>query len=204
MFGLPFEVLVADVDEAVLPGESPPDYVARLSHSKAEAAAQLAGAHNPALVLAADTAVALDGEIFGKPRDALQARHMLDRLRGRTHHVYSGLTVLDTANGQAVTNVADSPVPMRAYSAEEISAYVATGDPLDKAGAYAIQHQGFHPVENFGDCFASVMGLPLCHVARAMRRLGHAPAGLTEHVPSACQSHLDYDCPVYEAILREE
>jgi hypothetical protein len=90
---------------------------------------------------------------------------------------------------------------MRAYRADEIEAYVATGDPLDKAGAYAIQHAGFHPVEGFGGCFASVMGLPLCHLARTARRMGLAPL---PGLPAACQAALAYDCPVTQAVLRGE
>ena len=90
---------------------------------------------------------------------------------------------------------------MRAYTPAEIEAYVATGDPLDKAGAYAIQHSGFHPVEGFRGCFASVMGLPLCHLARTARRLG---LGELEGLPAACQKALDYTCPVSQAVLRGE
>jgi hypothetical protein len=90
---------------------------------------------------------------------------------------------------------------MRSYSDEEISAYVASGDPLDKAGAYAIQHTGFQPVESMHGCYASVMGLPMCHVVRTLRKLGIHPRG---DVPMSCQKFLEYDCPVSHAILRGE
>jgi predicted house-cleaning NTP pyrophosphatase (Maf/HAM1 superfamily) len=87
---------------------------------------------------------------------------------------------------------------MRSYAEAEIEAYVASGDPLDKAGAYAIQHAGFHPVEGLQGCFASVMGLPLCHLQRGLRTFGLAPA---KDLPAGCQEHLNYVCPVSAAIL---
>jgi septum formation protein len=90
---------------------------------------------------------------------------------------------------------------MRPYSDEEIDVYVASGDPLDKAGAYAIQHADFHPVENFSGCYASVMGLPLCHLVRTLCKMGIAPPA---DVPAACQAHLQYTCPISAAILRGE
>ncbi|MBW6466153.1 MAG: Maf family protein, partial [Brevefilum sp.] len=89
-------------------------------------------------------------------------------------------------------------VPMRHYSDAEIDAYIATDDPLDKAGAYGIQHAGFHPVEGLRGCFASVMGLPLCHLKVGLRTfIADIPGGL----PDRCQAHLNYDCPAYQAIL---
>ncbi len=88
---------------------------------------------------------------------------------------------------------------MRPYTDQEIDAYIASGDPFDKAGAYAIQHAGFHPAENFSHCFANVMGLPLCHVTRSLRKLGIDPVN---DVPHACQAYLNYECPVFESILK--
>ena len=87
---------------------------------------------------------------------------------------------------------------MRAFNDADMEAYIASGDPFDKAGAYAIQHNGFNPAENFAHCFANVMGLPLCHVARSLRKLGVEPVN---DVPKACQAYLSYDCPVYELIV---
>jgi MAF protein len=159
--------------------------------------------NNGALIVAADTTVTIDGRILNKPADAQEAAAMLSQLRGRTHEVLTALTVFDAAAGQSFTELARSRVPMRAYTDAEISAYVATGDPLDKAGAYAIQHPGFQPVDQaaFADCFANVMGLPLCHLLRCLRRLGvESPADL----PAECQRFIPYDCPVSEKILKEE
>jgi hypothetical protein len=89
---------------------------------------------------------------------------------------------------------------MKRLSDVEIDAYVATGEPMDKAGAYAIQHAGFHPVENLAGCYANVMGLPLCHLVRTLKKLGIRPQ---VDVPSACQTGLGYNCHVYHEILRE-
>ena len=90
---------------------------------------------------------------------------------------------------------------MRDYTDAELEAYVASGDPLDKAGAYAIQNAGFHPVEKFDGCYASVMGLPLCHLARSLKKMGLTPE---TDVPAQCQATLAYDCSIYDAILRDE
>ena len=100
---------------------------------------------------------------------------MLRRLRSRTHQVYTGIAVMPLSDGNLLTDLCVTDVPMRAYSDEEIDAYVATGDPLDKAGAYAIQHPDFHPVESMSGCYASVMGLPLCHLTRTLRNTRDSP-----------------------------
>lgn len=196
--GWMFDVRAAHADETPLPGEAPEAFVRRLSETKARLAAQ--GVNDHALVIGSDTTVVLDGEAINKPADAAEATAMLERLRGRTHEVLTAITVLDTATGEAHTDLARSRVPMRRYSADEIAAYVATGDPLDKAGAYAIQHPGFQPVarEAFVDCFANVMGLPLCHLLRRLRALGLD--ALTD-LPTACQRFIPYDCSVYPDIL---
>jgi MAF protein len=192
----PFEVLPADVDESQLPDENPVDYVSRLACEKARAVAEIASG----VVLAADTIVVDGQELLGKPVDPADARKMLERLRGRTHQVYSGIALIDTRSGKAHQGVCCTNVPMRAYSDAEVDAYIATGDPMDKAGAYAIQHPGFHPVEGLVGCYASVMGLPLCHLLVGLRALGFTPpVGL----PQRCQAFLGYDCPVYSSILAQ-
>jgi MAF protein len=169
--GLEFEVLSAPVPEVPRPAESAGDYVQRLSGEKAQAAA--AKAPPGALIVGADTEVVLGNQIIGKPTDPDHAIVLLQQLRGRTHLVLTGVTVLDTATGQRLTDLVSARVPMRHYSDEEIEAYVATGNPLDKAGAYAIQFEPFQPVDldHFQDCFANVMGLPVCRLLRLVRRL---------------------------------
>jgi MAF protein len=190
-----FTVIVANVDESQRPqGESPAEYVLRLAETKARAIQASADQ----IVLAADTAVVDGTAILGKPVDELEAFAMLRRLRGHTHQVYTGVALLRLSDGLLLKELSVTDVPMRNYSDEEIHAYVQTGDPLDKAGAYAIQHPHFRPVADMQGCYASVMGLPLCHVVRLMRRLEVSPRA---DVPAQCQTLLEYQCPVSQAIL---
>jgi MAF protein len=195
LLGLPFEVAAADVGETPRAGETPAELVCRLSRAKADRA-QLLNRHDT-LVVGCDTVVALQGDILGKPHGADEAGTMLHRLRDRSHTVYSAVTLLDPL-GRATTELAATRLTMRAYTKDEIHAYVATGDPLDKAGAYAIQHRGFHPVAEIEGCYANVMGLPLCHLARSLRTWGVEPA---TDLPIACQAFTDHRCAVYEEIM---
>ncbi len=201
LLGLPFEIRTPDVIEIPRANETPRELVARLSRAKAHAVA--VDGRPSALVLACDTTVSLhDGgaseQTLGKPRGAAEARAMLRRLRGRSHVVYSAPTTRDVARG-SITNVVTTRLTMRPYTDEEIDAYVASGDPMDKAGSYAIQHRGFRPVAEVEGCYANVMGLPLCHVARHLLRLGLEPGA---DVPKACQAHTGFACRVYEQIVR--
>ena len=193
--GQAFEVKPAEVNEDPQPGEQPIDYVQRLAGEKAQKAAT--GLEPDALVLAADTTVVCQGRIVGKPKDADEARAMLKALRGQTHIVYTAISVRTSA-GVQLNDLATTQVPMRAYSDEEIEAYVASGDPLDKAGAYAIQHAGFHPVASMQGCLANVVGLPLCHLKRTLMK---SNLSFDADLPSACQAHFAYDCPVTGDIL---
>lgn len=199
LLGLPFESTTTDIDERVRAGEPPEQYARRLSREKAAAAA--GHSRVDALILAADTIVVDGVDVLGKPSDAAEATAILRRLRGHTHRVYTAVTLLDSGSGRATTELAGSPVQMRDYTDDEIARYIAGGDPFDKAGAYAIQHNGFRPAQNFDHCMANVMGLPLCHIARMMRQ---ADIDLPADVPSACQAHIEYKCPVFERILAGE
>lgn len=194
--GWPFRVRPSDIDERLLPGETPDIYVQRLAARKAQGG--LSSARPDEIVLAADTTVALGNRIFGKPEDSEQAREMLRLLRGREHEVFTGITLLRAEPRQSTTDLCISSVPMRAYSDEELETYVNSGDPLDKAGAYNIHDPGFNPAPAFAGCMASVMGLPLCHLARALRRMGEVPCA---DIPHACQAALDYHCSVFSSIL---
>ena len=189
-----FIVSAADVDESQRENESPADYVLRLAETKARAIT----ANEGQLILASDTTVVDGSDILGKPKDNAEAVTMLSRLRGRTHQVYTGVALLRVSDGLLLTDLCVTDVPMRDYSDKEIQRYVATGDPLDKAGAYAIQHPDFRPVANMEGCYASVMGLPLCHVVRMMRQIDVQP---NADVPLNCQKLLEYDCPVYTSVL---
>lgn len=194
--GWAFQVSVANVDESQFPHEAPEDYVLRLARTKALKCAE--NAHSTHVVIAADTAVVDGDDILGKPVDDLDAVRMLKRLRGHTHQVYTGLALLRTSDGHILTDLTVTNVPMRDYSDKEIDAYVQTGDPLDKAGAYAIQHPRFHPVENLEGCFASVMGLPLCRLTYLLQQFDITPE---TSVGIRCQAKIQYDCPVSSAVV---
>jgi MAF protein len=191
--GLPFTVKVADVDESPIENETPAEYVLRLAEVKTRAIQ----ADADQVVLAADTTVVDGDNILGKPADAAEAVAMLTRLRGKTHQVYTGIALLRQSDGLLLSDLCVTDVPMREYSDEEIHAYVATGDPLDKAGAYAIQHPDFQPVARMDGCFASVMGLPVCHVILQMRKMDIKPD--TEFFKS-CETVLEYNCPVSDIL----
>ena len=193
--GVDFEVASADVDESLLPNENPANYVLRLAEAKARA---LVGA-GERIIIGSDTAVVSAGETLGKPKDTREAESMLRQLRGHPHQVYTAIAVYDETSQKIFSELSISDVPMRDYSDAEMHAYIATGDPLDKAGGYAIQHPDFHPVEGFTGCFASVMGLPLCHLARILEKIG---VPVDAEMPLLCQSSLNFACEVSDAILR--
>ena len=169
--GLPFVIVPVHVDEIPNPGESPAACVYRLSELKMRAAIETAnrmGFSGEQYILSSDTIVAYQNEILGKPRDKKDARRMLSLLRGQTHQVYTGIQLAKVDASQCETDICCSDVPMRTYTDQEMDAYIESGDPMDKAGAYAIQHAEFHPVDGFSHCYASVMGLPLCHLNRSL------------------------------------
>lgn len=204
--GLGFDVTAADIDEAVAPHETPAAAAERLALAKARAvaaAARAASAAASGLVVGADTivvapagagagaggdgpggrgggGVANDGAhptILGKPRDAGEAAAMLRRLRGRRHDVVTGVAVVDIASGRAAAACETTAVWMRRYSDAEIDRYVAGGDPFDKAGGYAIQHAGFHPVAALLGSEANVIGLPVGLLRALLRRVaGRGPS----------------------------
>jgi septum formation protein len=197
LIGWKFIVSAADIDESLASNESPIDYVLRLAETKARAI----HADADQFVLAADTTVVDGSDILGKPKDSAEATEMLKRLRGHVHQVYTGIALLRANDGLLLKDICVTDVPMRNYSEEEIEAYVQTGDPLDKAGAYAIQHPEFKPVAQMEGCFASVMGLPVCHVIRLMRKMDLQPD--TDFFRS-CETLLEYQCPVSNALLSGE
>jgi septum formation protein len=134
----------------------------------------VAGRRATGLVLAADTVVVVDGQVLGKPADGADAGRMLARLRGRVHEVLTGVAVVDVVTGRAASETVTSHVRMRAYPDAEIAAYVATGEPLDKAGAYAIQGAGRTLVDRLDGSWSNVVGLPLAATATLLRRFGLA------------------------------
>ena len=166
--GLPFRVITPDIDEHMERALPPGELVAAISAEKAGTVAAQAGPG--AVVIAADTVVALDGAVLGKPADELDAFKMLSTLSGCRHQVYTGLTVLRGEEQYTVSE--ETTVTFRELSAEEIDRYVATGEPMDKAGAYGIQGYGALLVEGIQGDYYNVMGLPVCRLGLLLRRLG--------------------------------
>ena len=169
--GLPFRVITPDIDEHMERSLPPGELVAAISAEKAGAVAAQAGPD--AIVIAADTVVALDGAVLGKPGDERDAARMLSALSGRTHQVFTGLTV---AQGGTVRTVSEeTAVTFRPLTEGEIAAYVRTGEPMDKAGAYGIQGYGALLVEGIRGDYYNVMGLPVCRLGGLLKELGVDP-----------------------------
>ena len=171
--GLPFQVIVSNVAETWDVATPPHELANVLAERKARAVAASVGT---GLVLGADTMVVLDDEFLGKPEHAPDASRMLRRLSGREHDVITGLVLVDAATGTLRSGAVTSTVRLRALSDDDIAAYVATGEPLDKAGAYAIQGIGSHLIAGLEGCFTNVVGLPLCETARLLTDAGLAIA----------------------------
>jgi septum formation protein len=169
--GWSFLVRPVELDESPFPGEDAAAYVGRLALAKARAAAELAASEAPGvLVLGADTVVALECELFGKPKDPVDARRMLRRLSGRRHQVLTGVALLD--GEREWLEVARTTVEIAPLSEQEIELYVATGEPLDKAGAYAVQGRGALFVSALEGNYSNVVGLPLPVVYRLLLAAG--------------------------------
>ncbi len=191
-------VVPAHVDEQPRAEETAVVLAHRLAKTKAiQAASERSRAD---VVLAADTVVVNGDRLLGKPESLRQAVQMLMALRDLEHRVVTAVVVLDRVDGKELVEICETIVPMRAYSHEEVHAYIDSERPFDKAGGYGIQDEAFRlvAVERLYGCYANVMGLPLCHLVRALRRLGHDPP---QDVPEACQKYTGYTCPVYSEIL---
>lgn len=163
-----FTVRAADIDESPLPDEAPGDTVLRLAIAKAATRA-----HPGELVLAADTIVVIDGELLGKPADEAEARRMLGRIAGREHTVLTAVALEEPGKGHRISAVYSSRVRMAALTPRQIAWYVATGEPMDKAGSYAIQGIGALFVEEVFGNYTNVVGLPLPLTYRLFREIGY-------------------------------
>lgn len=174
--GLPFSVLSSAVDESPYPGETPAALVQRLANAKADlVTARTVG---PAIVLAADTVVVLDDKILGKPHSIEEARHMLQQLSGRTHSVLTGVALIRLPDGERRQFTESTLVYFRPITGEEISSYLASEEPHDKAGAYAIQGQAGRYIPRIEGCYFNVVGLPLSRVLAELQSLGWPPSSL--------------------------
>lgn len=171
LLGQPFRVAVSHVPEPPFDGGDPAAYAVSLAQAKARQVA--AGRKGPATVLGADTIVVLDGRVFGKPRDAAEAAAMLRALSGRTHEVITGLAVIGPAPGEEETAAVTTSVTFRTLDAGQIARYVESGEPLDKAGAYAIQGRAAALVTGLAGDYFNVVGLPVATVAELLARRGY-------------------------------
>ena len=165
LFHIPFTIQVADIDETMDPAKDPAQEVARVSKAKAMAVARSADD----VVIAADTIVVLDGRVLGKPKDEADAKAMLTDLSGRDHQVMTGVTVVK--GDQYLTHTEITDIHFRALSQKEICSYVATGEPMDKAGAYGIQGGAALFAEKMQGDYYNVMGLPVCRLFLMLRTL---------------------------------
>ena len=167
--GIHFKVFAGNIAEEVLPGELPEDHVVRLAREKAiDVAGKVAGRY----FIGADTVVVCDGEIMGKPKDAADAARMLHKLSGVSHEVITGFAVYDKQRRDAISQAVTTRVYFKHLREEEIAAYIATGCPFDKAGAYAIQGGAAYMVQRILGSYSNVVGLPLCEVVEALRQIG--------------------------------
>ena len=187
LLGIAFDVRPVDVVE-VTGGSRPEIEAQRLAREKAEAA-RLVVPEAP--ILAADTIVVLDGRILGKPRDGNEAHEMLSALRGRSHDVITAVALIPRATRGILARHSVTSVTMRPYTDAEVAAWIARGNPFDKAGGYAIQDASFRPVEYLDGCYCNVMGLPLWPVTEMLRKAGVAVTSRAEDLLPQCSS-----CPL--------
>lgn len=167
--GLNFEVVVSNFEEKIEDNLKPVDLAKKFSLQKAK---DVAKNYDDAIIIAADTFVVLGNEILGKPKNKELARKMLEKLSGKAHLVITGFTIIDTKSGKTVTKSVESKVFMKKLTKEEIDAYVNTGEPLDKAGAYAVQEKGGLFVEKIEGDFFNVVGLPIFTLMQGLKKFG--------------------------------
>ena len=201
--GYPFDTMAAEVDENSVSDPDPAQDCIQTARLKAEAILNqiYSTSQERTIIVAADTIVAIDGQILGKPRDATDAKQMLSALRDRTHDVHTGVMIIDVDSGREVLGSHTAVVKMRRYTDQEMSAYIASGDPLDKAGAYAIQHPIFRPVEQLNGCYLGVMGLSICHLLQLLRQIDLPFQAELAPLETA---HQRYGCPLYNNIAQEQ
>jgi septum formation protein len=167
LLGHTFRSITSEVEETVIPGEKPSEHVLRLSELKAREVGRQVG---KGIVIGSDTIVVIDGDILGKPSSKEEAAEMLNRLQGHTHTVYTGFALFDPESGEVSTGFETTEVTMLPMNSDLIEKYIATGEPLDKAGAYGIQGYGAVLIPGIKGCYFNVMGLPLTKLMAALHR----------------------------------
>lgn len=193
---LQFEIHTADIDETPLQNELPASLAVRLASEKAKTAAATVAdltyrSESGALIIAADTVVGKGSVIYGKPEDAVDAARMLEELRSEWHQVHSAVSAFVPGSGEPHTILNTTQVRMRKYTDAEITDYIASGDPYDKAGGYAIQHPVFAPVDAIDGCITGVMGLPLADFCSLLSEFIPCPLG---SIAEICERHASFTC----------
>jgi septum formation protein len=168
LMGLDFEVMPSGIDEAFRRGETPREHVLRLSEGKALAVARI---HTDAWVLGADTVVIIAGEVLGKPGSVAEAKEMLEKLSGQEHEVFTGFSIARQGKGILIRKIVESKVLFREIAGDEMDWYTGSEEPYDKAGAYAVQGIGAFFIREIRGSYTNVMGLPLCEVVDALKRV---------------------------------
>lgn len=197
--GWSFRSVPSHIDESIAVNEMAVDYVQRIALEKSQVLVK--GAQAGDVIIAADTIVVLDGKVLGKPVDSQNASEMLKSLRKREHQVITAISIRQEGSRTLIRDICRSDVQMRDYSDREIESYILSGDPLDKAGSYAIQSPEFDPVVDFKGCYASVMGMPLCHLERTLRKV---PDYQDCEMSRICQKNLKYECPITRRVMSGE
>ena len=193
--GVPVHTVAIEADEDAIMEPDPAQNVILTAELKTAVVrkSRLSPDDSNMILITADTTVVLDGKMLNKPADEEEAEQMLRAMRDRTHEVHTGYVVTPLPGGQSIKGVHTAVVTMRHYSDGEMEAYIASGDPMDKAGAYAIQHPIFRPVARLEGCFLSVMGLPLCDLIGVLKKFD-----LPLHVAwtAVKEAHQQYPCPI--------
>ncbi len=202
LVGYPFEIQIANADEDSVTDLDPAVNVVKTAQLKAEKIAGLIKRPFPphTILIAADTTVALDSHMLGKPDSPDHAKQMLVALRNRKHTVHTGLALLDFASGKELTGVHSAIVTMRNYSDDDIEAYVGSNNPMDKAGAYAIQHPQFNPVAQLDGCYLGVMGLSICHLLQLLKQFD---VPLVADLTAVAAAHQQYPCPLFNQLTQK-
>ncbi len=182
LLGMRFEIMPSHVDEAFMQGETPRGHVLRLSEEKAEKAAIL---HPEAWVFGADTIVIINGEVLGKPRTPDEAREMLGKLSGRVHTVFTGFTLIRKSADVLIRDAVESSVRFREIPEDEMTWYIRSEEPYDKAGGYAVQGMGAFFIKEIHGSYTNVMGLPLCEVVDVLKSIGAIDFNGGSHAPGS-------------------
>ena len=206
LLGVPFKATAANADEESITEPNPVINVVQTARLKADLIAnQINSLQAGTLILAADTTVAFNDRMLNKPANDDEAWLMLQQLRNTHHEVHTGVVLLAPGSGRIWQGVSTAVVTMRNYSDVEIEAYVASGDPLDKAGAYAIQHPTFKPVAELQGCYCNVMGLPICDLMLAIKQFVGTTSFAQNQVDltAVLQAHHHYPCPTLHTLLNK-